>query len=209
MFISWEQMKSLVKDNKIITNPIKDKKYVSSSGAGIDLHLGEEVYITTEQNPRYIEKNEIINIDPGQFAALVTEEILDIPTEYLGFITIRFSYKSKGLVNISGFHVDPGYKGKLVFTVYNIGPRTISLQQGKPMFSLFLAEIKEGAKYKGIYANMEGIPLDIVQSLSGAQGPSLYKLNQKIESLDLIVKIFGSILMTIVGILLGKLFNIF
>jgi hypothetical protein len=40
----------------------------------------------------------------------------------MAFISMRTAFKFKGLVNISGFHVDPGYKGKLIFAVFNASP---------------------------------------------------------------------------------------
>jgi dCTP deaminase len=47
---------------------------------------------------------------------------------------MKFKIKQRGLVNVSGFHVDPGYSGKLLFSVYNAGPRSIVLTRGEPVF---------------------------------------------------------------------------
>ena len=202
-------MKDLIKKGELIDKPKKnryeDKKDFSASGASLDLCLGEQVFVTPKKTPSKLGKNEIINIDPGQFAALTTEETLKIPTEFLGFITIRFTYKSKGLVNISGFHVDPGFKGKLIFSVYNAGPTTVTLQQGKPIFSLFLAHIEEGAEYdeKGKFQNMDGIPLSIIEPLAGARVPSIQELESKVKRNDSLLTIYGTILVGIVLSLIG------
>ena len=161
-------MKKLISSGQLIKNPKKqydDLKDFSGSGASIDLCLGEEVFITPNKQTFSLKPEETIEINPGQFAVLTTEEILDIPERYLGFITIRFQYKSKGLINISGFHVDPGFKGKLIFSVYNMGPKSVLLKRGYPIFSLFLATIEDGAKYDGMYQNMDGIPSSIISPL--------------------------------------------
>ena len=49
-------------------------------------------------------------IPPGQFAFLLTEEVVSVPPDALAFISIRAKTKFRGLVNVSGFHVDPGYQ---------------------------------------------------------------------------------------------------
>ena len=48
-------------------------------------------------------------IPPGQFAFLVTEEKLSIPTNVIGFISLKSKIKWSGLINVSGFHVDPDF----------------------------------------------------------------------------------------------------
>jgi dCTP deaminase len=45
------------------------------------------------------------------------------------------------LINVSGFHVDPGYKGNLVFSVYNAGSSQISLSAGEPCFLIWFADL--------------------------------------------------------------------
>lgn len=209
-FISWITMKKLIDAGLLIEKPKKryeKKKDFSGSGASIDLCLGDQVFVTPNKNPINLGKNETINIEPGQFAALTTEETLNIPNEYLGFITIRLHYKSKGLVNISGFHVDPGFKGKLIFSVYNAGPSTVTLQQGKEVFSLFMAKIEEGAEYEGEYKNMDGIPLSIIEPLAGARVPSIQELETKVKRNDLLLTIYGTILVGIVVSLFGAIIS--
>ena len=184
-----------------------EKKDFSESGASIDLALGDEVFVTPKKEPVELKENQIINIDPGQFAALITEEELDIPDEYLGLITIRFTYKSKGLVNISGFHVDPGFQGRLVFSVYNAGPSTVTLRRGEKIFSLFIVQIEKGARYEGDYANMEGIPLSIIEPLAGARVPSLQELEKKVNRTEMLLTIYGTILVGLVLSLLGAIIS--
>jgi dCTP deaminase len=44
-------------------------------------------------------------------------------------------------VNVSGFHVDPGYRGQLKFAVYNAGSRTIVLDQDQRVFMIWFANL--------------------------------------------------------------------
>ena len=166
----------------------------SRSGASYDLRLGREVFVTPEKEPRQLEKGQTLNIEPGQFAVLTTEEYLEIPKGLLGFITVRFSYKSKGLVNISGFHVDPGFEGHLVFSVYNTGPATVSLRRDEKVFSIFFAEIHPEVSYEDGYDKQKNIPIGIIETLAGAEIPSLQSLEKKVDRNWTTLKIYGTIL---------------
>ena len=54
---------------------------------------------------------------------------------------MKFGIKKSGLINVSGFHVDPGYKGKLLFSVYNAGPSPTVLSRGDPVFLLWYCDL--------------------------------------------------------------------
>lgn len=109
-----------------------------------ELSLGNEVFITGEKEEvkRVLNyRGEQIKIQPGQFADLLTEEVVNIPANALGLISMRFGIKKSGLINVSGFHVDPGYEGKLLFSVYNAGPSPTFLSRGDPVFLLWYCDL--------------------------------------------------------------------
>ncbi len=83
----------------------------------------------------------VLRIRPGQFAFLMTHEVVRVPNDALALISIRAGYKFKGLINISGFHVDPGWVGKLLFSVYNAGPAEVIVERGDPMFLIVYADL--------------------------------------------------------------------
>jgi dCTP deaminase len=76
----------------------------------------------------------------------LTEEIVTIPHNKIGFISIRAGSKFRGLANVSGFHVDPGYQGRLIFSVHNVGPTPMQLQRGEQLFLLWVADLDDSAK---------------------------------------------------------------
>lgn len=94
-----------------------------------------------DRDPDDIAKEAALNIPAGQFALLYTDETVNIPQNVLSFISIKAKIKLKGLVNISGFHVDPGFSGRLKFSVYNAGTKPISLTYGEPCFLLWFCEL--------------------------------------------------------------------
>jgi len=182
--------------------------HFSKSEASYDLSLGEEVLVTPKKEPQYLKKGETLNIDSGQFAVLTTEEYFKMPDDLVGFITVRFRYKSKGLVNISGFHVDPGFEGRLVFSVYNAGPTTVTLRRGERVFSIFFAELRPKTSYHGDYNKQTQIPLDIVETFAGARVPSLQALEDRVNKNWTAIKIYGTILTGLIVTVVGALIRI-
>jgi dCTP deaminase len=91
-------------------------------GSSLELSLGEEAFISSKQKlKRLNSKDNFIKIAPGDFALLITEEWVKIPINCMGFISIKARHKLSGLINVSGFHVDPGFEGRLKFSLYNAG----------------------------------------------------------------------------------------
>src|SRR5260370_39701355 len=85
-----------------------------------DLRLGAEAYIVGESVPRKLKESDpYLVLSPGQFAILTCYEKIALPEEIMGFITLRNRYKMQGLVNVSGFHVDPTFQEQLVFALQN------------------------------------------------------------------------------------------
>jgi len=148
-----------------------------------ELSLGSQVF-QTDSSPRAVKDlkdGEQIEIKPGQFALLLTKEYIKIPQNKIAFISIKASIKFKGLVNVSGFHVDPGYEGKLLFSVYNAGPSNIILSNGTNYFPIWFAEINEKQDYTGKHEKQIRIPDDPVEALSQGELASPNVLSKRIE----------------------------
>lgn len=124
-----------------------DEKRIDSSA--YTLRVGPEIYVSPTGEPNdprnkpktRLELNQDFSIPAGQFGFILTEDVVRVPKNAIAFISIRARYKFKGLVNVSGFHVDPGYEGRLLFSVFNASPRTIQLQRGDPCFLIWYADL--------------------------------------------------------------------
>lgn len=166
-----------------------------------DLCLGEEVYITSEETPKILTALEpYVSIRPGDFALLITQENIFVPNNCMAFISVKFTYKQKGLINISGFHVDPNYQGRIIFSVYNAGPNDILLKLGETVFMIFFGELDTicDEKRKSYYH----IPTTMISEIKG-QSSSLAENRQKIEKLEHEMKLYGGIAIAIIVTLLG------
>lgn len=154
----------------------------------VTLSIGGEIYITpglenTAPNlhtKKSLAADEAFTIPPGQFAFLLTREKITIPQDAMGFISFKARYKMKGLVNVSGFHVDPGFSGPLIFAVFNAGPAPVHLQQGWPLFLLWLADLDAPSVERKTIKAKDGIPPDVINSITGVVD-SIYELEKRIE----------------------------
>jgi dCTP deaminase len=139
--------------------------------AAYELSLGDQVYLTDSTSGKkelLDEKNSQVEIKPGQFALLLTEETVTIPDNMLAFISIKFGQKIKGLVNVSGFHVDPGFSGKIIFSVYNAGPAKILLDKGKPYFPIWFCTLSgKSEPYDGKHKGQKELTADHINPLKG------------------------------------------
>lgn len=174
-----------------------------------ELSIGDGFYTTDLDGKRNLYKNEQFEIKPGQFAMLETKETINIPNMILGLISIKASIKFRGLINVSGFHVDPGYKGKLVFSVYNAGTQIITLEAGKPMFLLWFAELIGQTEDVYIGNSNQGITSDMVDKIKGriaspaSLDERLTKLEQRFKTGAWLSIFIGGLIITFLGAIIS------
>lgn len=84
-------------------------------------------------------------------------------------------------MDVSGFHIDPGYRGKLIYAVYNAGPSRICLREGDILFKLWIAEIDQENHPPSV--NYNCIPMEIANRLHG-EFPTNSWLNRKVRMLE-------------------------
>ena len=160
-------------------------------GAAYTMRIGDEAFVSPEGRDarksglaQRLNQGDPIVIPPGQFAFLPTREFVRLPHDFLGFINMKSGLKNSGLVNVSGFHVDPGYKGKLVYAVFNAGPQTVTVRCDQDAFLIWLARL-EGAtkKYERKKPGFREIDTTLM-GLIPTETASLNSLNKRMDQLD-------------------------
>ena len=149
------------------------------------LALGREAIVSVQANAtsgvrRNIEADGDLQLLPGQFAYLITHERVCVPVEAVGLINIATKVKLAGIVNVSGFHVDPGYEGRLIFTIFNAGAQAVHIGYGERIFRLWLNSYEGRVTSKP--PGYETIPHDWANGLVGAY-PSPFVVEQNLEAL--------------------------
>jgi dCTP deaminase len=208
MFLAHEEIKKLVNERGVILKAKPEHFHQCS----YDLRLGKEVYLVGKDAPETLSKQSpYISIPPGQFAILTCYEDIQMPDDHMAFIALRTSFKFQGLVNISGFHVDPTHQGTLLFAVQNVGPSDIRLKYEEPTFAIFFSKLtsnrigkqrsNEDTRFKPW---LTGIRLQDVQLLGGSS-ITIAKLQREIEQLRFIILVYTPIVVAVLGALI-KLF---
>lgn len=221
-FLAGEKLKQVVENGGIAVpkedsedkNEFTAKEIESEEGEDwedwtIDLCLGEEVFLTSDDEIRELDHEESVSIDPGEFALLITEEVVDIPNDKIGLISLKFKHARKGLINISGFHVDPNYKGRIIFSVYNASPSPVIMRRGDPVFMIVLSNLSQsinGNRQEATFQNIDGIETDWVEALQGRTS-SLENLDQRVTDLESKSKVNRRILIGIALTIIGAIMS--
>lgn len=122
-----------------LVNPYREERALRCA---YELGVGAEAFITSkEEASTHLPDRSKATIPPGQFGLLITRETIYVPLNAIAFISIRARIKFQGLVNVSGFHVDPGFRGQLKFAVYNAGSKDIVLDQDERAFMIWYADL--------------------------------------------------------------------
>lgn len=115
MFWTGEQLE---RSGRALFDPFAKENIDCSS---YHLSVGSQIFVTSEKLSSTEIKSNLIDvldeyppgnlfrISPGQFAFILTEERVTVPDTAIAFISMRAKFKFKGLINVSGFHVDPGW----------------------------------------------------------------------------------------------------
>ena len=157
---------------KIVKN-LGERELKNPEGNGVDLRLGEVHKITSGQ--AFIEadsedglgkrsmfetevlhkfnensKNqEVFTIKPGEYYLVKTIETVEMPLDVLGDFKPRSTLFRSGLSLLTTV-TNAGYKGGLIFGLYNAGPLPVTLQLGARIaVAVFWRAEAEGKAYRG------------------------------------------------------------
>lgn len=202
--MSFWSGEKLLKELPQLIEPF-DAKQIDS--ASYTLRVGPEVYVSppskaealTRTRSRLDERQGFC-VPSGQFAFLLTEEVVEVPKSALAFISIKARIKFRGLVNISGFHVDPGYRGRLVFSVFNAGPVPVHLARGDHCFLIWYASLDGESAYVRDSGGFERISSDLISAIGG-EVQSLAGLSSRIDEVEAEQRIVSSRAMIAIGLL--------
>ncbi len=178
--------------------------------AAYRLQVGPEIYVSPTDQAKDAQTKSKVALDPGeaftvpagQFAFLLTEERVTVPDTALAFISVRATVKFRGLVNVSGFHVDPGYTGRLVFSVFNAGPGPVHLARGDECFLIWYADLDRPTKLAKAGGGFDNIPTKLINPIAG-DIRSLAGLSKRMDAIaaeQTLVRVIGLML---VAVLLG------
>ena len=163
MVLSDKDIKKALKDVRIVITPAPDLK-VQLGSCSIDLRLGDTFRVFDYSRYPYIDpskkdySNEITKViklktgekfimQPGEFVLAVTLEKVKIAPDLMGRLEGRSSLGRLGLVVHSTASIfDPGWDGKPVLELGNLGKMAISLTCGMRICAMTFEELSSPAE---------------------------------------------------------------
>jgi deoxycytidine triphosphate deaminase len=117
----------------------------TSGNASYDLRVGDEYRDHRDVGKTELPAGDNIILHPGSAVIIETSEYVHFPKTRFGHIVPRVSLLQKGISNTSS-KIDPGYHGKLLVTVFNLGKTKVELKKGAPFCTLYVLNVKSGVK---------------------------------------------------------------
>ncbi len=172
MIIPDHEIRKLLKEGKVSIEPLDDPDDQIQASC-VDLRLGDEFKVfkhthepfIDSRNPRdYTEKHicgdRPFVLHPREFVLGITKERIKIPADMAAYVDGRSSLGRLGVTaHITSGWVDPGFSGKLVLEISNLGKMPVTLYPGMKMCKLLLMKLtspaelpydkRKGAKYQG------------------------------------------------------------
>lgn len=141
-------------------------------------------------------------IPPNGCAFLLTEETINMPSDLVGQVSLRFSLTKKGIMLSPQAPIDPGYCGKIMMMLYNLSDEWQSFHRGDPFVTIAFHQLSGGTiPYQGpnqgissirgfmkrdtpIRSSMSRTEADLISSANSLRGELKFErdsLNERFE----------------------------
>jgi dCTP deaminase len=188
--LNREQLTKYVADGTLKLDGFDPKNL---NPASYDAGLGRRAFLSSSNTKLNVEAKGIMTLEPGDFAVVTTFEKFVFPLNIAGTIGIRSHYARKGIIQLSGPQIDPGFRGVLVIGLFNASPRSVVIPFKEPFLTISFFQLVEPAKegYQGEYQDQEDVPTADIEWLAETRGMSfgqiittLQTLNSSVAGLD-------------------------
>ena len=127
-------------------------------------------------------------VKPGELVYVLTEETLQLPHDVKAELSLKRKISHSGIQVLGGFCIDPGYKGKLLFGLYNLSNAPFPLEPGRKLIAAQFYRLSPDEVPPPIEGQdeIDDFPRDLVRLMSMYEPTSIEGLHQAFE--ELIVK---------------------
>lgn len=146
-------IKSLIEGGTLLKNA--NPKNVN--GSSYDLSLGDQYWQNGEKKI-LDDDNGFIQLKPGDFVIVSSKEIAELPNDIAGRFDLTVGLFCLGVILSNGPQVDPGFRGGLFCSLFNLSNSTIDLKRGQHYSSIEFIKLSEPTPaYQGKYQGKKGI----------------------------------------------------
>jgi deoxycytidine triphosphate deaminase len=111
--------------------------------SSLDLHVGA-IFVPPQDEPKPkdpVDKRLDYTLHPGQAIVVDTLEEVNLPSEIAAFGFPPTSISDRAILMTNPGHIDPGFKGKLTFTLINMGREAYMIAKGQTIATLLLVKL--------------------------------------------------------------------
>lgn len=131
-------------DAALIQNIDTDQLSGRTSNASYDLRIGVQYREHRSTCLLTLPDDGSFRLRAREAAIIETEEYVRLPRSMFALIVPKVGLLQMGLSNTMS-KVDPGYEGRLLVTLFNLGRKTVTLRRGTAFCSLCVLRVEDGA----------------------------------------------------------------
>lgn len=179
--LSGKNILDLVKQGRLVIKPFEEELIQPAS---YDLRLGPKILASpvsaenlgivielTEKSPSY-------EIQPGQMVGVLSLEKMEMPLDICGRFGIRSAFARRGINAFGGLQLDPGFRGRLIENLLNVGPEPVTITLHESIFTVEFQRLEEPAEvaYSGPFQDQDDFPADQYNYILQARTTSLAEI---------------------------------
>jgi dCTP deaminase len=187
------ELKQAIAEDRLIhggkASSVEGLKYDFALGS--QMLFGHKAPIDVAKLPELERANLVVR--PGELVYVMSDETVELPNDIRADLSLKRKISHLGIMVLGGSSIDPGYKGKLIFALYNLSTRPFPLQPGRKLIAAQFYRLTPGEQPPSTSQPPEALyefPDDLVQ-LMGAYEPatveglrqSLHDLTRTVEDL--------------------------
>jgi dCTP deaminase len=153
--------------------------------ASYDFRVGAQAYLSGNDGVLDVANKGLVIIEPGEFAVLMTREMVTCSPQYAAQLGLDSRYARQGLMLLSGPQIDPGFRGVLIVRVTNLAPRRVTLSYETPFLTVQFFRLAErvARPYAGSRQGQAGLGPNDIEELTHPDSPTLGGMVKSLSAL--------------------------
>lgn len=151
--------------------------------ATYDMRVGKHVFAVSSEGPERIDLSErrILIIGASELAIVGSYEALEMPRDVVGHMGLKSSLSRRGLYASTGPQIDPGFRGRLFISLFNLTPSPIPLNYMETFLTVEFQRLPNPPErgYEGPNQGKYELTADDIEPLLNYQAPSLGKIHKE------------------------------
>lgn len=112
----------------------------SLEASSYDIRVGKKGIVGGDGNEIDL-TSETLEIPPGAYAGIVSYENMNFPKNIAARLGSKRALSYEGIILLTGSIVDPGYKGHLLFGLYNASQKKVHIRYGRKICSIVFEKL--------------------------------------------------------------------